>query len=1025
MTLVAGIEFTAQPGEQVASGKLLVGFRAGVAPAAVLQQLAPGATYQPVIPESNVHVVSLPPALGVNAASVLSASPLVSYVEPDRIRTSTALSPNDADYSQQWALVNIQALAAWGLLPGRFLTAGTAGVNRIRVAMLDTGADCTHPDFMNAGGASDDAAAGGQLLFSASKAYYQTTTSPAACAWQDDHGHGTHTAGIVAAAANNSIGVVGSAYEVELMIYKVLDQTGSGEDGTIAQAIIDAANNGASVISMSLGGPGYSQTFQNAINYAWSKNVLVVAAAGNSGSSSLFYPGGANHAVGVAATDNNDNWVSFSNYGNQVAVGAPGVNILSTVPTYPTTDGLENYGSLSGTSMAAPYVSALGGTLFSASPGITAAAVRMRIEQSADNANTGGASGQYLGYGRINFSRAVGGNLRTSSMGGVVGQVIDSATQNAVYSAVISIAGQTLTTDASGLFRINGIPAGSWPMTVTQASYATANLTVNVAAGADTECLVTMGGSPAQITGTITDHGTGVSGAVVEAISNGQITSTAVTASNGSYDLYVQAGTYTVTASAMYYVTSSTGSLSVGASQTVTANLNLPAMGSISGTVLLASGSPAIGAALTITGPQATLLTTDANGRFSTIGLAPGSYTVDASYVGLTDVQASSTVSTDSASTVNLKFAASSGGTGGSTGGSTFTPIRVRAGGGSVTDASGSVWSADTGFVGGYTYVDGNPVSNTTAPALYQGQRYNVGAPVEYRFQVPNGSYSVTLKFAETWFTAAGQRVANIVINGQTVQSNFDIVAAAGGPNAAIDETYTVSVTSGLVDIQLTPVVSNPEINAIQILSSTTSGGSGGTGTGGSGSGSSFSTLRIRAGGAAVTDSSGNVWAADMDYSGGYTYADSNPIANAPAPALYQAQRYNVGAPVQYQFAVPNGSYAVTLKFAETWFTAAGQRIANIVINGQTVQSNFDIVAAAGGPNLAVDETYTVNVTTGSIVIQLTPVVSNPEINALQIAASTSSSSSAAAFHPIYLNAGAPAHVDSLGVKQASGREAL
>ncbi len=976
---LAGIEFVAQPGEPVAAGKLLVGFRNGASPATVLQQLAPGATYQPIAPGSSMHVVSLPAALGTGMPSRIASSPLVTYVEPDRIRKSAALNPNDADYSQQWALQNIQALAAWGLLPGRFLTAGTAGANRIKVAVLDTGADCTHPDFMNAGGTSTDAAAGGQLLFSVSKAYYQTTTSPAACPWQDDHGHGTHTAGIIGAAANNSIGVAGAAYPVELIIYKVLDQTGSGDDGSIAGAIIDAANNGAAVVSMSLGGPGYSQTFQNAINYAWSKNTLVVAAAGNSGSSSLFYPGGANHAVGVAATDSNDNWVSFSNYGNQVAVGAPGVNILSTVPTYPTTDGLQNYGSLSGTSMAAPFVSALGGMLFTASPGISAAAVRMRIEAAADNANSGGASGQYLGYGRVNFSRAIAGSLRPSTQGGITGQVIDANMQTAVYGAVLSIGGQTFTTDASGLFRFNGIPAGSYPLTVAQSSYPTNVMTVNITAGADTECLVLMGGSPGQISGTVTDHGAGVAGAVVEAVSNGQITATAVTGANGSYILYVQPGAYTVTSSAMYYVTSSSNPVTVTANGAASANINMPAMGIISGTVRLGSGTPAVGAAVAVTGPQTTSVVTDANGHFSTIGLIPGTYSIDASAPGLTDVKASAPVSQDAISSVNLQFLASGSGSGAGSG-STFAPVRVRAGGGAVIDANGNVWSADNSFIGGYTYADGNPIANSTAPALYQAQRFNIGAPVEYRFTVPNGSYSVTLKFAETWFTSAGQRVANIVINGQTVQPNFDIVAAAGGANLAVDETYAVSVAAGVIDIQLVPVVSNPEINAIQILSSVSSGGSG--------SGSGFAMLRIRSGGAAVTDSTGNVWAADTGFSGGYTYADYNPISNAPTPALYQAQRFNIGAPVQYQFAVPNGTYAVTLKFAETWFTGAGQRIANILINGQTVQSNFDIVAAAGGANLAIDKTYTVSVTGGSILIQLAPVVSNPEINAIQIAAS-------------------------------------
>jgi thermitase len=973
------VRFSAQVGERVQSGKLLVGFRAGVSPEAVLLHILPRAAHSPVVPAGNIHVVSVPASREAAISEALAADPRVAYVEPDRIRVSTALGPNDADYSQQWALQNIQALAAWGLMPGKFLTPATAGTGRIKVAVLDTGADCTHPDFMN-GGSSADSASGGQILFASSRAYYPTTVSPSACAWQDDHGHGTHTAGIIGASANNTIGVAGAAYPVQLVIYKVLNQSGSGDDGTIAQGIIDAVNNGAAVISMSLGGAGYSQTFQGAINYAWSKNVLVVAAAGNSGSSALFYPAGANHAIGVGATDNSDTWATFSNYGNQIAVGAPGVGIMSTVPTYPTTDGLQNYGSLSGTSMAAPFVAALGGMVFTASPGITAAAARMRVEASADNTNAGGASGQYLGYGRINFARAISGNLRTSTQGGIVGQVVDAFSQMPVGSATISVAGQTIVTDFTGLYRLNGVPAGSWPVTISQTNYPTLNMTINVTAGADTECLAVLGGSPARFTGTVTDNGVPVPGAVVEAVMNGMITSSAVSDTNGSYNLYVQAGTYTITASSMYHLTSTTGPLSVSTNGTATANLTLPAMGTLSGNILLGSGAPAAGATLTITGPQTTLVTSDSNGVFSTIGLTAGTYTLDAAYTGLTDVKATVTVSVDVNGTVNLQFAqdAGNGGDLGSTSG--FTPIRVRAGGGAVTDANGNVWSADTGFIGGYPYSDSNPIPNTPTPALYQAQRYNVGAPLEYRFVVPNGSYSVTLKFAETYFTKTGQRVANIVINGQTVQQNFDIIAAAGGANLAVDETYAVSVTNGVIDIQLTSVIQNPQINAIQIAGSGSGAGSG-NGPGGSG----FTPIRVRAGGGAIIDASGNVWSGDSGFIGGNTYSDNSVVGNTNTPALYQAQRYSVGAPLEYRFAVPNGSYFITLKFAETYFSNAGQRIANILINGQTVQQNFDIVVAAGGPNLAIDETYPVSVTNGVIDIQLTPVAQNPEINAIQI----------------------------------------
>src|SRR5580704_4924208 len=263
-------------------------------------------------------------------------------------------------------------MQAWSLLPGQYLTAATAGTGRVKVAVLDTGADCTHPDFINTGGSSTDSAQGGQLMFSSSRAYVATTIGSPVCAWQDDHGHGTHVSGILAAATSNAIGVSGLAYPVQVIEYKVLDSAGSGTDTVISQAIKDAADAGAQVVSMSLGGAGYSQTFQDAITYAWQRNTLVVAAAGNSASSSLFFPAGANHAIGVSATDSGNNLANFSNFGNSVHLAAPGVAILSTAPTYPDSTGWNNYVSLSGTSMATPFVAALAGLVAMSTPNATA-----------------------------------------------------------------------------------------------------------------------------------------------------------------------------------------------------------------------------------------------------------------------------------------------------------------------------------------------------------------------------------------------------------------------------------------------------------------------------------------------------------------------------------------------------------------------------------------------------------------------------------------------------------------------------
>lgn len=143
-----------------------------------------------------------------------------------------------------------------------------------------------------------------------------------------------------------------------------------------------------------------------------------------------------------------------------------------------------------------------------------------------------------------------------------------------------------------------------------------------------------------------------------------------------------------------------------------------------------------------------------------------------------------------------------------------FSAIRVNAGGGSYTDPLGRVWSADIGYNGGATYYSPMVVTGTGTPALYQTVRY---LPLTYTFAVPNGTHAVTLKFGEIYFNSPGQRVFNVLINGQTVLANFDMVAQAGA-GAALDKQFTVNVTDGKVVIQLAPVVENPMVSAIEIL---------------------------------------------------------------------------------------------------------------------------------------------------------------------------------------------------------------
>ena len=379
-----------------------------------------------------------------------------------------------------------------------------------------------------------------------------------------------------------------------------------------------------------------------------------------------------------------------------------------------------------------------------------------------------------------------------------------------------------------------------------------------------------------------------------------------------------------------------------------------------------------------------------------------------------------------------------------------FTPIRVNAGGPAYTDSLGQAWSADTGTSGGATYTTGANITGTSDPTLYQSEHWN-GGVLQYQFNVPSGSYAVKLKFAEIYNTGAGQRVFNININGAAVQSNFDIFAAAGGMNKALDLTFTVA-SSGAITIQLIPVVSNPKISAIEIVQSSginvsvsppgvtlfasqtqqfsasvtgtsntavtwsispnsgsisssglytapstisanqtvtvtatskADGATKGTATVTLSPPASGTPIRINAGGGAFVDPTGVSWSADSGFSAGNTFAVGSTITGTSNPALYQTERWN-GSPFTYQFTVPAGTYTVTLKFAEIYFTAAGKRVFNVSINGTSVLSNFDIFAQAGA-NAALDKPFTINHPGGALTIQFVPLVDNPKISGIEI----------------------------------------
>lgn len=293
----------------------------------------------------------------------------VVYAEPNYIY-SVALTPNDL-VAQQYGPQIMSAPAAWDV---------TLGVNTVTIAIVDTGVQLTHPDLAAKVVAGYD--------------FVNNDADPT-----DDHGHGTHCAGIAAAITNNGVGIAGIAPNCKIMPVKVLNSSGSGSTTNIANGVTWAVNNGAKVISMSLGGGGVSSTMQGAIDNAWNNGVVVVCAAGNNGSATIFYPAGYTNSIAVGSTDNTDARSSFSNYSTWVDVAAPGSSIYSTYLN-------SGYATLSGTSMACPHVAGEVGLLWSFyGTLVTPAFIRQKLEAGTDYIGGWMATGA----GRANILKALFG----------------------------------------------------------------------------------------------------------------------------------------------------------------------------------------------------------------------------------------------------------------------------------------------------------------------------------------------------------------------------------------------------------------------------------------------------------------------------------------------------------------------------------------------------------------------------------------------------------------------------------------
>jgi thermitase len=354
------------------------------------------------IPGMNVDVIEVAPADEQRILSELKSDPDVEYAEPDYIGYGLDFIPNDPRFKEQYGLntsspnADIDAPTAWDTTKG-LMSDGQP----VKVAILDTGIDPHHPDLA------------GTVILEANFVPGDTVL--------DEHGHGTHVAGIIAAQTNNNVGVAGTCPSCVLLIGKVLgDETFRGQYSWFAEGIKWAADNNAKVINMSLGGTASSRTLTDAVAYANKKGAVVVAAAGNCGVQSVnceevnapWYPANTPDVVGVAATDSSGQKAVFSNHGMGLDVAAPGASILSTYIG-------DRYANLNGTSMATPYTAGTLALIFAKNGNISPQAATSILFNSADPIT---GTGNYWKYGKINAGNAVSSNATASDSSPTTGQ---------------------------------------------------------------------------------------------------------------------------------------------------------------------------------------------------------------------------------------------------------------------------------------------------------------------------------------------------------------------------------------------------------------------------------------------------------------------------------------------------------------------------------------------------------------------------------------------------------------------------
>lgn len=326
-------------------------------------------------------VVVARPGQAARVAEKLRKDPRVESVVPDAIGAVAdwpvdQTEPTDPRwFDDQFDMRLIGLPEAWTV---------TTGSPDVVVAVLDTGLETSHEDLATLPIVDQYNARTGSLSIA------------------DGYGHGTHVAGTIAAATNNSIGVASMAPGVTIMPVKILDSNGYGYWSDFLEGVDWARTHGVSVINMSLGSglsPSQVAAFQPTFTAAWEAGIVIVAAAGNNNNNTPFYPASFANVISVAASNNSDTKAGFSNFGPNVDLAAPGVGITSTYVG-------DTYKVMGGTSMATPHVAGLAALIRSIHPEFTSAEVETAMKATSKDLGAAGRD-DVFGYGRIRAAKAL------------------------------------------------------------------------------------------------------------------------------------------------------------------------------------------------------------------------------------------------------------------------------------------------------------------------------------------------------------------------------------------------------------------------------------------------------------------------------------------------------------------------------------------------------------------------------------------------------------------------------------------